>query len=555
VDGTPAQLFDLVDGLTVQLLRSRESGPEARLARLAAVTTPSLTALKAYLDGERELRGGDLDASVAAFDEAVAADSAFALAYYRRAIAADWLAKFDVSQASAEQAVRFSDRLSADDRLLLQAFLAWHRGAAVEAERLYRMFLASHPDDVEGWYQLGEVLYHYGGARGRSLLEARGPFEHALELDPGHNGSTLHLLDLAAYEGDVTAFDSLLPRLKPEGDLLLRRRSVRAFMRGTAADRDSVVRELRHASDGTVWVTADNIALQLRDPASARRVAALLTEPSRSSEARGLGHRTLAQMEMALGRWQAARAELDSAASFTPAAALELRALLATSPVVPADRAELSRLHDALTALQPANVPAPVSRHPAFTVHRDVHAQLRLYLLGRVAARLGDAEGAAQLADELERMPGAIDARLLAGDLAQGIRAMAELSRGRRDAALSDLAATRREARLELVTNSSFYARAPERWQLAELLRDSGKLDDARGWYASLGQSRGDLFLLGPSQLRLGQLAEQAGDLSAAEAHLTSFLTLWRDCDPELRPLATEARQLLDRIRERHERD
>jgi DNA-binding SARP family transcriptional activator/TolB-like protein len=555
VDGTPAQLFDLVDGLTVQLLRSREIGPEARLARLAAITTTSLAALKAYLEGERNLRAGELDASVSAFDEAVAADSTFALAYYRRAIATDWLAQFDLSQASAEQAVRFSDRLSPDDRLLLRAFLAWHRGAAAEAERLYRMFLASHPDDVEGWYQLAEVLYHYGGTRGHSLLEARAPFERALELDPGHNGATLHLLDLAAYEGDVTAFDSLLPRLKPEGDLLLRRRSVRAFMGGPPADRDSLVRELRRASDGTVWVTANNIALQLRDPATARRIAALLAEPTRTPEARGLGHITLAQLELALGRSRAARLQLDSAAFFAPAAALETRALFATYPVVPVDRVELSALGQALTAFKPAGVPAPVSRHPAFTVHHDVHAQLRLYLLGRVAARLGDADGAARAADELQRMPGAVDARLLAGDLAQGVRAMAELTRGHRDAALADLAATRREARLELVTNSSFYARALERWQLAELLYESGKVDEARGWYASLGQSRGDLFLLGPGQLRLGQIAERSGDLSDAEEHLTSFLALWRDCDPELRPLTNDARQLLARIRERHERD
>jgi DNA-binding SARP family transcriptional activator/TolB-like protein len=555
VDGTSAQLFALVDGLTVQLLRGRERGPEARLARLAALTTPSLPALKAYLEGERRLRAGELDSAVAAFDAAVAADSSFALAYYRRAVAADWLANFDVAHVSAERAVQLSDRLSADDRQLLQAFLAWHRGAADEAERLYRSFLASHPDDVEGWYQLGEVLYHYAGARGHSLLESRAPFTRAAELDPAHTGATLHLLDLAAYEGDLSAFDSLLPRLKPEADFLLRRRAVRAFMGGAAAERDSILRELRRSSDGTVWVVANNLAMQLREPSDARRVAALLVEPARTPEARGLGHLTLAHLEVALGRWRAARARLDSAALLAPAAALETRALFAAFSLLPTESAELGNLRDALTAFDPNTVPPPVSRHPAFTVHRDAHPQIRLYLLGLIAARAGDVDGALRSAGDLQRLPGSGEVRLLAADLAQGVRAAAEVARGRPESALAALRATRRETRFELVANSSFYALALDRWQLAELLRGAGKDDEARGWYASLGQTRGDLFLLAPAQLRLGQIAHGAGDIAAAEEHLSSFVALWRECDPELRPLLNEGRTLLARMREGRERD
>jgi DNA-binding SARP family transcriptional activator len=76
-------IFDLVDELARQLLVAQRVGPGTRLARLAALTTTSLDALKAYLMGERELRAGRYFDAMEAFQSAADADESFALAYYR----------------------------------------------------------------------------------------------------------------------------------------------------------------------------------------------------------------------------------------------------------------------------------------------------------------------------------------------------------------------------------------------------------------------------------------------------------------------------------------
>ena len=119
-----AMLFELVDGLTVQLVAGRNQGPSGELNRLAALTTTSLPALKAYLRGEREMRQMRYDAAAEAFQSAVAMDSTFALAAYRISIAADWLGDIDLAREAVQRAARFSPRLPETDRLLVDALLA-----------------------------------------------------------------------------------------------------------------------------------------------------------------------------------------------------------------------------------------------------------------------------------------------------------------------------------------------------------------------------------------------------------------------------------------------
>ncbi len=84
-------IYGAVDEIARQLLVSRRTGPAEEMTRLAAATSSSLPALKAYLEGERLLRDGNFSAAVEAFQSATSADTAFALAYYRLAIAAEWV--------------------------------------------------------------------------------------------------------------------------------------------------------------------------------------------------------------------------------------------------------------------------------------------------------------------------------------------------------------------------------------------------------------------------------------------------------------------------------
>jgi tetratricopeptide (TPR) repeat protein len=168
----------------------RGRGPVTRLAETAAITTRSLVALKAYLDGERRLRAASLqpariDSAITMFQQAITEDSTFALAQYRMAVAAGWTNRPAMATAAAGRALALGDRLTERDRRLLTAYVDFRRGAANSAERQYRAVLHDYPDDLEAVFQLADVLYHYNPLRGRPRAEARELFTQVLDLDPG----------------------------------------------------------------------------------------------------------------------------------------------------------------------------------------------------------------------------------------------------------------------------------------------------------------------------------------------------------------------------------
>ena len=188
VEGDSTQLFELVDRLSAQLLVKQ--GPRTRLAETAAITTRSLVALKAYLDGERRLRAASLqrarlDSAIVMFQRAVTEDSTFALAQYRLAVASGWGDRPAIAAAAARRALSTSERLTQRDRRLLTAYVDFRQGAANSAEGQYRAILRDYPDDLEAQFQLADLLYHYNPLRGRDRAEARELFDQVLDLDPG----------------------------------------------------------------------------------------------------------------------------------------------------------------------------------------------------------------------------------------------------------------------------------------------------------------------------------------------------------------------------------
>ena len=82
------------------------------------------------------------------------------------------------------RALALDRRLSERDRLLLAALADLVRGTPDRAERQYREFLAAYPDDLEAQFQLGNLLYTFNAARGRSPAEAREQYSRVLEVDP-----------------------------------------------------------------------------------------------------------------------------------------------------------------------------------------------------------------------------------------------------------------------------------------------------------------------------------------------------------------------------------
>jgi DNA-binding SARP family transcriptional activator/tetratricopeptide (TPR) repeat protein len=518
-------LFDLADALASQLLQDLYQGSNERLARVAVSTTRSLPALKAFMEGERQFRSDSFARAVDAFQRAVRADTAFALAYYRLSVAADWSGHQAVALWGAELAARFSQSLSEHDRALVEAYLVQRRGRIAEAERRYRAIVAEFPEDGEAWFQLAEVLFHSNPLRGRTATSARPALERALELDPGNQEVLFQLARVAALEGRRGQADSLvgLMRAAP-GSPAVDLRAFRALSLGGTPGDYLVTRDLLSDPRVVPLDTVLRLALQPDDLPGTERLAGLLARNARSCEEQGLGRRLLAQAELARGRLALARARLASETECDSAAALELRTIYETLPFGPWDRSGLLQLMELLRDDWSDSVATAGDR------------ATRLYERGRVASALGDTALAGRLASMLAALNDSSGEGTRVRSLTQSLRARLALAQGQVARALALLEV----AHWERVTAPSV-AEADDRYLRAELLLRLGRAREASGWYGSMAQRFSyELVYLAPARFRLGQIADRAGDRAAALGYYRRFLELWREAEPGA-PFVAEA--------------
>ena len=522
-------LFDLADALTAQLIAERYRGPHERLTKVAVASTRSLPALKAYLSGERRFQADSFPAAIDAFRQAVRADTAFALAYYRLSLAADWEERRATALWAARLAARFSDRLSERDRLLVEAYLVRRLGNLDESERLYRNIVADYPEDSEAWSQLADLLFRTNPLRGRSAAEARQAFEQVLALEPDNKEALVHLARIATLDGDQEAADSLIRRtVRLTGDsAVLGLRAFRAFALGDRPGRHEATRELMAEPGFVPSAVALQAAVLVDDLAGSERFAELLTSKPRSCELQALGGRMLAQVQLARGLPASARARLSSPAACDSGASLELRTVYDALPFVPVGRKELKAVWRELQAWNPYSVTTGEKNRDLTPAH------LRLYGLGLIALQAGDSAVAARAALSLTRASDPTPAGELAWSLSRSLRARLALQRGHRGQALSYL----EHARWERSADGSV-AEPSDRFLRAELLRRLGRLDEAIGWYGSIAErSSYELVYLAPAQFRLGQIYDERRDVEQAIDHYRRFRELWRDPEPELQPM------------------
>jgi tetratricopeptide (TPR) repeat protein len=201
VEGTPDSVLALVDRLAVQslvvLLEQEDSAPPQ--IDLASVTTASVPALKAWLEAEALHRRGEIEAAIAAYERAVAADSTFALAFYGLYEANGWYeGPSDRTHTALGQAMRWVDRLPAREAALVQATHARLHVSLREAEEIYLRLVRTYPDYAMAWYGLGELYFHGDEwIIPVTVEDAHRCFARAVELDPQFAPYRIHLIDLA----------------------------------------------------------------------------------------------------------------------------------------------------------------------------------------------------------------------------------------------------------------------------------------------------------------------------------------------------------------------
>jgi serine/threonine protein kinase/tetratricopeptide (TPR) repeat protein len=547
--GDVTKAFDLVDELAIGLLAELGAGSTARSNRVAAVTTSSLPAFRAYLDGESAFQRGDFQSSVDSFRKAVGLDPQFALAWYRLSVALEWLGTpQELHHQAAEQAYLHADRLTDRDRRLLEASRVWRQGANREAKRLYGAIVQTYPDEIEGWYQLGEVLFHRNALYGASITESRTAFERVLSYEPNHFASLVHLARIEAFEGRLDAMTSLIERFlalgKESPDRVRAIRALQAFALDDRQKQSQVLAELEHSDAPALAMAFLEVSLYARNLRGAGRIAQFLAAPSRPPRVRSYGHVALAHLALARGKWAEAKAELDSIAPFDPWTSLEYRALFSSLPFLPVSKAELSAIRDGLVGLDPAAVPRVDNPAVFIDAHYDLHLLLRMYLMALVSARMGGVDRAEQYAGEIEHQKFPAGYKSLAADFARSVRAQIDRVQSRPADALEKLEPLLAETRNPL--ESPFVSEAYERFTRAELLHEMGRDPEAFPWFDHLVESSVFEFVYLPlSYLRKAEILDRRGDQNTASASYKAFIDLWGDCDPEIRPMVDLARRRL----------
>ncbi|HEX6315391.1 MAG TPA: hypothetical protein VFZ73_11055, partial [Gemmatimonadaceae bacterium] len=545
VEGDATELFAMVDQLTSQLLAASLPEPRHRLTRVAALTTPSLAALKHYLAGEEELRAGNYIEAADAFQRAVRTDSGFALAYYRLSLAADWLGRDSLARSAAEAALARAERLSGRDSLLVAAALTARRGELTAAERLYRRIVIDYPDDIEAWAQLGDLLFHANPLRGRSVVEARDAFAHVLALDPDDADALLHLARIAYLQREQGEVDTLVRQLVAgaTSDEVLELRSFRAF---ALSDRDSwkrVTRELLANPPEVPPVTALEVALYLDDVDGTEQFATTLAADRYSNDIRGLGHRLLARVFATRGMWDSARTQLDGAERFDAVATLELRSLLASLDFLEVPVEELRVIRAEVERWDVSAADRTAEEHSAS--HVGMHAGVRAYRLGLLSTRLGDLDAASAQADSLDRHPSSDQGRaaLASRAMSRSLRARVAHARGDAAEALRQL-----EQANWLPIESGFEEEAGDRYLRAVVLAALDRKAEAHEWFRTIAE-RGmhELVYIAPSRLREAVLACELGDRDAGARALATAARLWAKASP---PLIEAVRRTESRLRE-----
>jgi serine/threonine-protein kinase len=526
VDGASDSVLTLVDELSLALVREiwRSKEPVPSL-RLGALTTTSPAAMREYLVGEQRYRRSQWDSASAAFLRAIDQDSTFALAHFRLAQTIGWSGGLGAKrgQEASDAALRFAGRLPPRERSLVTAYTLFEhqRLAATDSARAY---VTRYPDDVDGWFLLGETQYHSRQLVGYDPATLRAPFDSVLARDSTLTPAAIHPAEVSLQMRDQAGFERyrrvLATSGNPQENLAYQAAGDLAF--GTrVADSATALAMLRYggslgAAIGGIFAgdpTADTIVARLEPW---RQFGRLLPANGQVQFLAGRGI-TLA----ALGQFAAAAAVADTLMKVSPDQAFGVLLAPLLQGYAPRD-------------YQPAAL-APLMRPP-------FKSPFQIYAASIVHLNRGERAVAVRLLDSLlghqtPNMPPqfwAITraakgwATMMGGDTTTGLQAM-------------------RTGLEEAGAGWNNFLTVPLRLQLGAALaqhpgtRQEGLMLLKYGLTTDIGAAPMTL-------LALGRAEESLGDRAAAADAYGRLLALWDKADPMLAPRVAEVRDALQRV-------
>lgn len=537
VDGPPDSVTQLIDRLTIEVLRGSlipldVEHPSVNLSRL---TTASLPAMQAYLEGEQAYRRMYFHEAVPHYRTAVELDSTFARAYLRLGQAYRWrdLTSRDLAAAALGRAAELSGALPERDASLMK--LAAGRLTQIpELETFTRAF----PDDPDGWFMLADALFH---AQNLDVPPERyrRAFERAVRVAPHYSEAYYHLVDDAVVHRDqervaelAAAYDSL----KDLGVGCVGLRILHDYLWGSPEARSTAVEAVGTVGFGEIgclWI--------------ARAAMGPMMELSEQVQLHPDRVSPLALWRMMGTRlyngWPTQAARVLSDAAENPAyrgfeAGNRIMMYLAGyADTLEAEQWKQTLRSHSMVGAERGNPAGPVVDY------------FWIAALALEQGRRDEFETALASMDSVARtssQESGVRAEQLAA-YADGLREFARLGDGQWSR-LDDF-----EAALEKLVTISTIAEFPShymRFEVGKRLLDAGRPREAERYLVSIYPFALPYFV--PAQFYLGRAYEELGERDAARERYRLFVEWWEDAEPHLRPWLDEADEALRRLAQDH---
>ncbi len=524
-EGSPDNIFRLVDELSIGIVRAVAGRTLTSAPRvdLASVTTTSLPALNAFLQGESRYRMSDWPAATQHYRQAVELDSTFALAWHRLGTTSQWLGG-PVDESAPEplrRAARLADRLSERDAILARAELATYESSMDGLESLKRA-VQTYPDDAEAWYLLGEAYFHTGDGALAQNEDFERAFLRAIELDPAFAPAYVHLMEKAFWHpapdsAKATLLIGKYGVLVPEQEEYLREATTGFSLAfGDSARRAETWAAVDTLSSRTLVLMAISYLIHPRFRALEDSV---LTKVSRRADAADWAVTFQYYARLNQGKLRDALLTLEDPKKRENLASSGLYSAWATGLPIPAGRLDAEVLPGRGSsgfldraffggAYAADRLRWPVSSAAVQTLREDASGKR--------------SEGDSTVARSLEAM-------------AQVLEGRAAWKRGDREKAFRLLEDAR--PRIQVSFDASYLCR----WWLGELSEELDRMRDAERYF-------GSAWLNPHWRFRLAKVHEKLGDSELARRDYEFFIEAWKDADPELQPMVEEARQAVKRL-------
>jgi tetratricopeptide (TPR) repeat protein len=464
-------------------------------------TTSSLEALKYFT----QAKVAPWDTAVKLLQQAIDLDPDFAMAHADLGMKYYFNNERKKGEEHFEKALNLLDRLTTREKLWIQALVEDWRGNREQGIENYKAYVAQYPDDHSAWFRLG---YAYMITNRNELgIEA---FKKVIELN---SFSSSAYINLATIYGRLGKDDEALANYEKAFELLP-----------------------GYAVDGIVNNEYGFTLIRKGRIEDAERAFEKMLQQSELAK-KEKGHRSLALLNIYLGKCSTAQEHLEEAIRFAIASKLPLSELR--------DRLYLARL----SLMQSKNA---IFEEEMKAVRKIQGASkfdpFYVYLIGRAYTRAGRVKEAEQQVDILKSSLGDVLALSNLGRSNRGDQAYFYMLKG------------------EVEVVQKRYGEAINSFNMAASLGDllvneslgyafgkTGDLNKAAAKYQEFLQNH---HLLGTESLEswilahfeLAKIFEQNGQPEEAVKYYERFLEIWENGDPDL-PVFLDAKKRLAKLR------